>query len=482
MNRSPVRRLNGARILPLVALLALGGCAVTAPPATVPVATPAAWQAPLPHGGQTGALQDWWRQWNDPLLSGLIDAAQQASPGVAAAQARVAAAQAARVAAGAARGPTVDASLAAARATTLNPGPGGPPATSGQAGVAMAWELDLWGGVAAAAEAAEARLSGSSAQWHDARVAVAAEVARELSGWRWCRQVLASTRADADSRAEAARLTALKARAGLEAPAAAALLDASAAQGRADAVAQAQRCDAAVKALVALTAQDEPALRRQLESDAAAPGPRLLPPPPVPPQLPAQLLAQRPDLRAAQAAVAAAAADAGAAEADRYPRLGLSGAIGRSATRGAGGDGTTWSVGPLALSLPLADGGRRAASARAARAGYDAAVVQLQAEARVAVREVEQALLALDSAAARRPDAARAADGFRRAAVAAQARQQAGLGSALEREDARRAALAAELAELALRHEERLAAIDLYRALGGGWQDGKPSGRTPPNP
>jgi NodT family efflux transporter outer membrane factor (OMF) lipoprotein len=345
----------------------------------------------------------------------------------------------------------------------------------------MAWELDLWGGAAAAAEAAEARLSGSSAQWHDARVSVAAEVARELSGWRWCRQVLASTRADADSRAEAARLTALKARAGLEAPAAAALLDASAAQGRADAVAQAQRCDAAVKALVALTAQDEPALRRQLEADGSA-GTWLAPAPPVPPQLPAQLLAQRPDLRAAQAAVAAAAADAGAAEADRYPRLALSGAIGRSATRGAGGDGTTWSVGPLALSLPLADGGRRAAGARAARAGYDAAVVQLQAAARVAVREVEQALLALDSAAARRPDAARAADGFRRAAAAAQARQQAGLGSALEREDARRAALAAELAELALRHEERLAAIDLYRALGGGWQDGKPSDRTPPNP
>lgn len=479
MNRSPARRLNGVRSLPLVALLALGGCAVTAPPATVPVATPAAWQAPLPHGGQTVQLQHWWGQWNDPLLSQLIDAAQQASPGVAAARARVAAAQAARVAAGAARAPTVEASLAAARATTLNPGPGGPPATSGQAGLAMAWELDLWGGAAAAAEAADARLSGSSAQWHDARVAVAAEVARELSGWRWCRQVLASTRADAESRAEAARLTALKARAGLEAPAAAALLDASAAQGRAEAVAQAQRCDAAVKALVALTAQDEPALRRQLERDA---GTRQAPPPPVPPQLPAQLLAQRPDLRAAQAEVAAAAADAGAAEAARYPRLALTGAIGRTATRGAGGDGTTWSVGPLALSLPLADGGRRAANARAARAGYDAAVVQLQAAARVAVREVELALLALDSAAARRPDAARAADGFRRAAAAAQARQQAGLGSALEREDARRAALAAELAELALRHDERLAAIDLYRALGGGWQDGTPADRSTPTP
>jgi outer membrane protein TolC len=59
------------------------------------------------------------------------------------------------------------------------------------------------------------------------------------------------------------------------------------------------------------------------------------------------LLAQRPDVFAAQRAVAAASADVGTAEADRYPRLGLSGNITAIGSRGVGGDGNTWSVGPL---------------------------------------------------------------------------------------------------------------------------------------
>ena len=128
----------------------------------------------------------------------------------------------------------------------------------------------------------------------------------------------------------------------------------------------------------------------------------------------------------------------------------------------------TWSVGP-ALSLPLLDGGRRAANVESARGQYAAAVSAYQARARAAVREVEDALVRLDAAARRLPDAQTAAQGYTASFEAAQARQRAGLGSLVEAEDARRVALAAQAGVVALRHERAAAWIALYRAAGGGW-------------
>src|SRR5690606_26016722 len=79
--------------------------------------------------------------------------------------------------------------------------------------------------------------------------------------------------------------------------------------------------------------------------------------------LPAALLAQRPDVFDADRAVAAASAEVGGAQAQRYPRLSLGGSIGTAHihTQGSGFDLNTWTIGPLALTLPLFDGGRRVA-------------------------------------------------------------------------------------------------------------------------
>jgi outer membrane protein, multidrug efflux system len=281
-------------------------------------------------------------------------------------------------------------------------------------------------------------------------------------------------------------LTDDRARAGFDAPANASLTQASAAQGRMNTVQQQARCDAALKGLVALTGVDESTLRVQLTSipDIANKSTQtsgeahsnhqiqplpVLPSNALPVALPAQLLAQRPDVFAAQRAVAAASADVGTAEADRFPRLGLSGNITAINTRGAGGDGNTWSVGPLQLSVPLFDAGRRAGQVKVQQAAYDEAVVAYRASVRTAVREVEQALVELNSTAARQADAAVATQGFVRALQAATDRHRAGLGSLLELEDTRRSALAAELALAELSRDRLLAWVDLYRALGGGW-------------
>jgi outer membrane protein, multidrug efflux system len=174
---------------------------------------------------------------------------------------------------------------------------------------------------------------------------------------------------------------------------------------------------------------------------------------------------------AAQRAVLAASLDARAADARRLPMLSLNGSIGHASLRqgGATTDGLTWSIGPIAVSLPLLDGGRTAANTQAALAAYDEAVALLRAKARTAVREVEEALVNLDSAQARNADAQLAAAGYTAALTAAQARYKAGLASLVELEDVRRTALFAQQNLLSLERDRIAAWISLYRAAGGGW-------------
>jgi multidrug efflux system outer membrane protein len=85
------------------------------------------------------------------------------------------------------------------------------------------------------------------------------------------------------------------------------------------------------------------------------------------------------------------------------------------------------------------------------------------------VREVEEALVNLESARARGEDARTAAEGYRSSFVATDARYRSGLASLVELEDARRTLLAAETALVGLRRERAAAWISLYRAMGGGW-------------
>ncbi len=444
----------------------LAGCAVDRPPATVAAPVPAAWQAPLPHGGRVEDLAAWWTRWNDPLLAQLVEAAQDVSPTIASARSRLRQAQAARVAAGAALVPRVDGTAALARGNTQPPTP---LATTAQAGAQAAWEIDLFGVQRGAAQAALARSEAAQAGWHEARVSVAAETATAYLGLRACERQLAIARDDARSRAETARLTQLSAEAGFAAPASAALARASAAEGSVRLRQQQAQCEVERKALVALTGVAEAELRARLAVTAAAPPAESLF---AVSALPAQVLSQRPDLRQAELAVAAARAEVGSAQADRLPRLSLAGSIaaGQVRTGGVTTDAQTWSLGPLALSLPLFDGGRRSAAVEAAQARYDEAADLYRARVRQAVSEVEQALVAVESTRARIGEARDAAQGFSASFIATEARYRAGLASLVELEDARRTQLAAQTAVAGLERDMNNAWIQLYRAAGGGWQ------------
>ena len=465
---NPLPRPLAACLAALATATLLGACA--GGPAVPPVAAlelPPGWQAPLPHSGQLTLLHAWWGQFDDPLLARLIDAAQEVSPSVASAAARIEQSRATRVAAGAALLPSLDASASLSRG---RPDFVTPLGNLGSAGLQAAWEIDLFGGRRAARDAAQQRLDGAQALWHDARVSVAAEVATNYTELRACEAQAEQARADAASRAETARLTELSMKAGFEAPARAAQARARAAQGRNLLTQRRAQCDALVKGLVALTGIAEPALRTQLAGRTATlPQPAQI----VIDSVPARALAQRPDLFNAERELLAALAEVAQAQAQRWPRIGLAGSIGaaRFESGAAVIDGTLWTIGPVTVALPIFDAGTRRANVAAAQARRVEAEALYRTRLRGALREVEQALVALRSTAERGADAQIASEGFDASLRATQARFRGGLASLFELEDARRSAVQAQAALIDLQRERTTAWIALYRALGGGWSE-----------
>jgi multidrug efflux system outer membrane protein len=455
-------------IAAVAGMLLLAGCESTIPKPSLhdPSHKVAAqWHAQLPHRGQLSNLSLWWSQFNDPLLLRLIEAGQRVSPTLAEAAARIGDARANRTAQRASLLPLVDAGISRSRGRSEL---AQPVTTAAASSLNMSWELDLFGANRAGVSAAQARLGASHARWHEARILVAAEIATTYTDLRMCEVLSAQAEREVKSYEQTTQVVDLLAKAGFETHAAADQARATAAQGRSRWIEQRANCDLLIKSLVSLTAEDEVLLRRDLLANAAT-----LPKPVeiAVASVPAEALAQRPDMFAVARDVEMASAEARQAEAQRWPRVTLTGNIG-SSRMGSGGvttDGSTWSVGPVAVTMPLFDAGARKANAGAAHERYQASVVVYAARLREAVREVESALVALESAANRDVNVLTAADGFASAYAAVNESYQNGAASLFELEEIRRSMIDAERAVVSLHRDRIVAWIDLYRAVGGGW-------------
>lgn len=462
-----------------LAALGTGGCAVgpdyikPAPFGSVAMAT---WVAPLPHHGSSAELVNWWQRWNDPVLVELLAQAQRQNRSIAQSSARITQARAAYRAATSALLP----SAAANASDNRSKGGQGELGATGNTlersrslSLDAAWELDVVGGTRRGREAAAQRALARESDWHDARVSIAAEVAATYVNLRACEVLLGGYRIDVASRAETAQLTKLKVNAGFEAPANAALTDASAAEARARLAQQQANCDLSIKSLAELTALDETQLRAKLmASTAKLPSPTGF----AISVIPAAAISQRPDIASAERELMAASNDIGLAMADRFPRVSLMGSIGFSENSGSGYDtrGRTWSYGP-AISLPIFDMGRRAANVDGARARFEESIAAYQGKTLRAVREVEEALVRLDSAERREKDANMALVGYQQFLTAAAARVREGAGSLTELEEARRAVVQAQGVAVGVTLDRLVGWINLYKAVGGGWSAAHPN-------
>jgi NodT family efflux transporter outer membrane factor (OMF) lipoprotein len=454
---------HGAAVALLVSVVLATGCAV-GPTYTAPAlaqASPSQWNSALPHDGRIKDLVRWWEQYNDPLLVDLVDTAQKTSPSVEQALARVRQARAALGVADAARAPGASAQAAGRRADA---GAGAAGAVS--AGLEASWELDLFGGRLRATEAAGARAEAATLRWHQARVSLAAEVAGAYLTFRHCEQALKLSLADSRSRDVTLGLVQAKVKAGAGAVAEEHRARASAAEGQGAWRAQLGACERARLQLATLTALSVDALHEKLFTATGLP-PVAANSESTAIEVPAQALAQRPDVAAAERNVAAAVADIGVATADLLPSLSLLGSVGIN-TRGGDASIRSWSFGP-SLTLPILDGGRRRSALEAAHGRHDEAMGAWRQAVLEAVAEVEDALSRLATTQSRAGHAQTAREEHEAFFDISTSRFSSGAASLLDLEDARRQTLAARQTELSLTLEHAQARVALYRAVGGGW-------------
>lgn len=440
----------------------LAGCAV-GPDYQVPdTPVPDHWQ--VRQAGQLANLTNWWQQFHDPVLIQLQNNAQRNSTSLAKALAAIDKARANRSSAESSLWPSLTAS--ASQTATGSFKNAGNTAASRAAELDASWELDLFGKTRRNTESADALISARQADWHDARVTLAAEVATDYVDYRVCRIKQAYYEAQAQSQDQTQALTTLSAKAGFTSPADAALANASTASTRASALAQQAECEVLVKTLVAVTGDTEPSLRRLLaQSHPTLPQTRGI----QVDAIPAEVIRQRPDVVAAERALASSSALIGVAEAARWPSFTLTGSISYSKTQGSA-IGLPWSFGP-SLSLPVLDGGSIDANIRSARADYATALATYQQTVRDAVKEVEQAMVRLDSMAARETALRQSADGYRAYLNATERYRQVGGSSQLDLESARRSAISADINLLDLQQSRLEYWIALYKAVGGGWDN-----------
>ncbi|WP_020647972.1 efflux transporter outer membrane subunit [Solimonas variicoloris] len=444
-------------------------------------AVPDTWHARLPHGGERTTMTQWWRQFDDPLLAELVETAQTRHPTIDAALGAVREARAAVTSSRAGLLPGVRANGSMTRSSGAGDtgGADGAPFTLFNGSLDASWELDLFGGTRRDLEASQARLQAAQADWHGARVTLAAEVADAYVQRRYCERLIALYRDTLDSRRETERLTTLKLKSGFVAPAD----EAQARAGRYDSenqlLAQQGLCQQNLNRLAQLTALPAAQLEARLAGAAGARagdaatayGVRIpVPLQPAVPDVPAALLSQRPDVMSAERSLAAASAGIGVAVASRLPSLSLGGSIGINHLAHSGDEVRSWSWSPQ-ISLPIFEGGAGRARVETARARYDQVLAQYRGKVLVAVQEVEDALTRVD-AAVRRADAARQAEANYSVLLASQEnRYRLGASSLLDLEETRRLALASRETLAAVEAEISQSWIALYKAAGGGWRD-----------
>lgn len=417
----------------------------------------------IPPGSTQATPNAWWGELTDPVLDRLVNEAFRTSPTLEAAIARVSQSRSLYAQANASALPTAQ---AGAGNDTSGSDSGKHSFNQSWLSLGAGWEIDLFGAVQRGKEAARARAESQQATLADVRVSLAADVTDAYLSYRACESYEALSEQDVESRQATEKLTAASVREGFTAPYLAIRSRASVAEAKTQLAATRAFCERQENLLTRLTGIPRPGLMAVL-ADKPTGLDRL----PVPRHfdiaIPSQALQQRPDIRAAERRLAAESADIGLAEADRYPRLTLNGALGFSASSGVSLG--SWSFGP-SLSLPIFDGGKRQAAVERAKSKYDEALADYKAKTRSAIQEVEDGLTRYAAAHERAENAHLSASQYQRFFDSVEIRYREGASNLLELEDARRAMLSARQTLLSVQQERLQAWVALNRATGGAAQ------------
>jgi outer membrane protein, multidrug efflux system len=460
------------RTWPLM-LLALAGCAVGPVPRTPSpesLGAPAQFTAvPSPASfTATVDLVHWWEAFGDPALVLLVEHGLAANTDIEAAGARVRQARAGLRGAQANFWPTLDFGLSAARRFGDDSSPlvgAGQENTTYVAGFDAAYEVDLFGGVRSSAQAASADLAAVEADLHTVQLTIAAEVARAYLDARLAQQRLAIAHANLAAQDETLQIVEWRVQAGLVGSLDLEQSRQLRAQTAATIPSREQEFAAAVNRLAVLLGQPRAAVDPVLANPAAIP---LAPMPLV--AVPADVLRRRPDVASAERTLAAETARIGVRQADLYPALRLAGSFGGTGL--SVDDVVDASIGTLvaAVAAPIFQGGRLRAAVEQQEAAAAGALASYRGTVLVAVEETENALVAIDATERRERELVKAEEAARNATLLARSQYQAGLIDFQSLLEAERGLLTTSDSRATARANRAGALVQLYKALGGGWQ------------
>ena len=471
-------RLTGLRSVIGGALMVgvLGGCVVGPDYSAPEIAMPDRWHQEFSEGEfQDGyALARWWEILQDPLLDSLVERASLGNLDVRTALARIDEARSVYSIVAGQRYPELNGGGSGSRLRPSENQPFGVPGfdasneSSWSFGLDAFWEVDLWGRVTRSVQSAEADVQATIELERDVRVTLFAEVATAYVFVRTTQDRLRIANENVERQQDSLHLAEVRFETGLSPK-----LD----------VAQAQRILATTEAAIPTLQQDlRLAMNRlavllgshpgTLDDELAAAAPIPSAPTHVVAAIPANLLRQRPDLRAAERALASATALVGVAEADLYPQLGLTGSYGYSAKDFADltkGSSRAFDVGG-AFSWKLFEGGRVRGAIDAQEARVEQALTNYE---QAVLRALEESEAALTSFVLEQVRVA----ALERAVIAAQ--QSLDLSRDLYREgltdfqnviDAQQALLDVQDQHAVSQGLVTGNLIGIYKSMGGGWE------------
>ena len=426
----------------------------------------------------TGDLSQWWTRLGDPVLSDLIAQALKKNTSLRTARANLREARAERNLAAANRFPTVTGTVSGSGSKSNSAG--GSTGNAVSAELDASWDPDVFGAKRQALRGADADLATSAADLQSTQVALIAEVATDYVDLRSYQTRLDIARQNEASQAETLQLTEWRAQAGLVSS-----IDVEQARSNLE------QTRATIPTLETSAAQSKHALSVLLGLSPGALNPQLATTAPIPSApdtltvgIPAETLRQRPDVRAAEQKIVAETARLWQKDAARYPTFSLSGSFileqllggtalgvvtGSTFTSLTASTSTTES-GLGSITQTFFDRGRIRQQIEIQNAVQEQAVISYESTVLTALKDVENALVSFQNSRQRLQALNQASEAARNAAQLAHNRYSAGLIDFQTVLDTERTALTIEDSVAQTQADRTTALIQLYKALGGGWQ------------
>jgi hydrophobe/amphiphile efflux-1 (HAE1) family protein/NodT family efflux transporter outer membrane factor (OMF) lipoprotein len=345
----------------------------------------------------------------------------------------------------------------------------------------LSYEVDLWGRVRRLFQGAHADAQASLADFYNVLLTLQSDVAQNYFSLRSLDAEIATVNGTIALRHEQVQLVRSRLEGGIGSELDVAQAETELATTEAEAASLARQRDELENAIAILVGENPSSFKLAARND-----PNWNPPSPeIPAGLPSDLLERRPDVARAERQLASANAKIGVAKAAFFPVLTLTGSAGYLSGDLSSlftWDSRTWSVGP-SLSLPVFAGGRNRANYKYSQAAFQESVALYRQQVLVAFGEVEDSLSGIYHFAVQSEAQQRAVTSARRAADLATDRYRSGIVAYIEVVDASRDTLTAERANAQLAGQRLIAAVQLIKALGGGWSETQIlAGAVPINP